>query len=169
MSESNPLVQRVDALLKRHQQQAVGPGDGLPPGSPAAEAPPPIQDAAAEPDALAPEAFIAAETLPGEPVPAPADDDIPILTEIVDAQAWPAPGPADLESLGARIGAEVLEKLLAEFDSALDRELGRRIGELLERSVDGLRAELSASARRLLRDAVAAAVARALEEEARRP
>lgn len=175
MSDSNPLVQRVDALLKRHQQQAAGPGAGLPAGEPAAfEAPPPefpVPSAAIPVQETVPAADAATTETPFAPaaLPAPGEDDIPVLTEIVDPDARPAPAPADLESLGARIEAEVLEKLLAELDASLDRQLGRRIGELLERALEGLRADLSISARRMVREAVAAAVARALEDKARGP
>jgi hypothetical protein len=61
MSEFNPLVQRVDALLKRHQQPAV--------------------PALAEPDpGYAPE--------PESASPAPeSEDDIPVLTEVVEPAA----------------------------------------------------------------------------------
>lgn len=160
MSETNPLIERVDALLKRHQQQPETAG-----------APEP-EDAHPVPGALRTvdgefRDMRPATPAPGEPTSIGEDADIPVLTEIVDPEAAPAAPVLDQDVLGAQIEAEVLEKLLADLDHALDQRLGREIGDLLEQSMDGLRAELSISLRRMVREAVAASIARTLEERAR--
>jgi hypothetical protein len=130
MSEFNPLVERVDALLKRHHQQQE---NATAPAAPA----------------TAPQA-----------VPA-SDDDIPVLTEIIDAESIAAAAPAlHGKELASGIEDAVLEKVLAELDRALELRLNRTIGDLLEQVIDGLRAELSASVRELVREAVATAVAK---------
>jgi hypothetical protein len=135
MSEFNPLVERVDALLKRHHQQQ--------------------QEKATVPAAPA----IAAQSAP-QAVP-DGDDDIPVLTEIIDAESIGETSPAlHGKEFAAGIENAVLEKLLAELDRALELRLNRTIGELLEQVLDGLRAELSASIREMVREAVATAVAK---------
>ena len=131
MSEFNPLVERVDALLKRHhQQQQEKATDAVSP-------------------AVAPQ---------GAPA---SDDDIPVLTEIIDAESVAVATPAlHGKEFAAGIEDAVLEKLLAELDRALDLHLNRTIGDLLEQALDGLRAEMSASIREMVREAVATAVAK---------
>ncbi len=131
LEESDPLVERIDALLKRHQQ---------PPPSPS------VVDA--------PERLV--------DVPPPdIDDDIPVLTEIVDLPGRAAQ-PAAIEPLS-------IESLLAELDEALSMRLNRALGNLLEQSLDGLRAELSSSVRSLVREAVEKALADDLRKRNRLP
>lgn len=138
MSEFNPLVERVDALLKRHQQRQQD-----------------IAQAPAELVAAAPPAQV-------------ADDDIPVLTEIIDPQSIPAPSAAQYgKEFVAGIEGAVLEKLLAELDRSLELRLNRTIGDLLEQVLDGLRAELSSSVREMVREAVATAVAKEIAERER--
>ena len=156
MSEFNPLVERVDALLKRHQQQT-------------AEV---VSDSSAK-DLAAPAVdaqSIYAEfpTTAADPAPVSADDDVPVLTEIVDPAAKSVP-TFDHAALGVEIETAVLEKLLVELDRALEQRLGRTIADQLEQLMDSLRAELSISVRQMVREAVAASVARELAERARRP
>ena len=96
----NPLVQRVDALLRRHQEQAQK-----------------------------------------------AEEDVPVLTEIVDPEAAARPTPvtpATQELLNA-IEAAVLERLWPELD------------RILERQLQELRAEMAASFRQAVRHAIARA------------
>jgi hypothetical protein len=168
VSEFDPLVERVDALLKRHQQPSVPPSPPVVPPQ-VAKAPeaveasevlqPPIDDPAL------------ASVLPQDD--AEADDDIPVLTEIVDFAPTPveqesvqpgSPGPAtvpfDEKALVEEIESAVLEKVLAELDRSLEMRLNRSIGNLLDQALDGLRAELSASVRESVREAVKSAVAK---------
>lgn len=161
MSEFNPLVQRVDALLKRHQQQAAAAAD------PALEA----SSERAAPVTGSPEATPDADPSVAQvghtPVTDDTDADIPVLTEIVDPDLVPAAEALDQEALVARIEAAVLEKMLAELDQALEQRLGRAIGDLLEQSVHGLRVELSIRLRQMVREAVATSITKVLDERAR--
>jgi hypothetical protein len=148
--ESNPLVQRVDALLRRHQEQTAAQRAAV------AEGPP--------------------DPVPAAPPAALVEDDFPVLTEIVDPAlaahslpvlapaAAPAPQPeaADPEQVAALLEATVLDKLLPEIERTLDQRLARNISDLLEQVLHGLRAELSVSVRQMVREAVSAAVAREL-------
>ncbi len=162
MSEFNPLVERVDALLKRHQQQAAG----IAPAAGAQDYAVPVLDTGKEPK----NAPTPPPDAPAAPPPVGGDEDIPVLTEIVDPASMPA-ADQDLghAALGAQIEAAVLEKLLAELDRALDQRLGRTIADLLEQVLHGLRAELSVSVRQMVREAVATSVAREIAERARHP
>ncbi len=160
MSESNPLVQRVDALLKRHQQQVAAAGQ--PSETLSDHAASVTESPVAQPYVVAPVAQ-ATHT----PHADDTDADIPVLTEIIDPDLAPAAETLDQEALVARIEAAVLEKMLAELDQALEQRLGRAIGDLLEQSVHGLRAELSIRLRQMVREAVATSITKVLDERAR--
>lgn len=159
MSEFNPLVQRVDALLKRHQQQ-VAATDPQPEASDRAG---PVTEAPEAPPYADPSVAQSAHT----PEPDDTDADIPVLTEIVDPDLVPAAQTLDQDALVARIEAAVLEKMLAELDQALEQRLGRAIGDLLEQSVHGLRVELSIRLRQMVRESVATSITKVLDERAR--
>ena len=109
----DPLVQRVDALLRSHH------GDGP-----------------------------------------RADSDVPILTDVVDlvAEQEDAFDPKAVEALALELERAVLTRLGEELDRVIEQRLARSLGELL----DSARADLTASVRQMVRDAVAAAVASAL-------
>ena len=155
VSEIDPLVERVDALLKRHQN----------PPSPTPAPSASLQEALLDFDPVPPAAEI--------PLPE-SDDDIPVLTEVVDLadtpqEPEPSPPPApepvpppalDRAALAAEIENAVLEKLLAELDRSLEFRLNRSIGDLLDQVLDGLRAELIASVRESVREAVKQAAAK---------
>jgi len=151
--ESNPLVQRVDALLMRHQQR--------------------VSEAHAESSSRPHEAFEVTAVPPAsqavETAPANSDEDIPVLTEIVDPDAISSAPAEDLrgDELVLQIEGAVMEKLMVELDRTLDQRLGRTIADLLEQVLHGLRAELSVSVRRMVREAVAAAVAKEIAERLR--
>jgi hypothetical protein len=134
VSESNPLVDRVDALLKRHQQQQAA--------SPAL----PV-DAAGTAELAQPEAAQVEDKVPTEPVP--SEDDIPVLTEIVDHS-----------SLAEGIEAAVLERVLEELDQSLQMRLNRTIAEVVDQTLDGMRVDLAERVRHLVREAVATALAK---------
>lgn len=147
MSDSNPLVERVDALLKRHQQQQAAPAPLVP------EPLPPLAQPAA-PETVA--------------HPVDTDHDVPVLTEVVDPHLKPVAG-APPQALAEGIEAAVLEKLLAEIERSLESSLNRSVGEVVEQVMDGLRAELSVRVRLSVREAVAAALAKELSKPARPP
>jgi hypothetical protein len=111
--ELNPLVQRVDALLRSHR------GDGQ-----------------------------------------RSDTDVPILTDVVDLVSEGGQGfdPKAVEALALELERAVLTRLGDELDRVIEQQLARSLSELL----DGARADLTASVRKMVRDAVSAAVSAAL-------
>lgn len=128
-NQSDPLLERVNALLKRHQQTLRGP-----------------------------------------------DDDVPVLTEVVESDQEQAAGdsgrsaasldPAAVEEFVASMKREVLERL----EPALDRLFAERLGPALaaamgamDEALSGARADLRAEAQRIVHDAVVSAVAQALD------
>lgn len=105
--DADPLVERVDALMRRHKAGTK------------------------------------------------SEADVPVLTEIVD-ETQPAPPAVDaaaLEALSRELERAVLERLAPELD------------RLIEHALKAVRAELGASASQMVREAVAASVARALERQ----
>jgi hypothetical protein len=120
--KADPLVQRVDALMRRHQ-----------------EAP-------------------ASET------------EIPILTDAIDdepARSRAEVDAAALEALALELERAVLERLGPEVDRVIEEKLARTLAGFLGESVGGMRAELTQSVRLMVREAVAASVARALAPPAK--
>lgn len=89
------------------------------------------------------------------------EDEVPVLTEAVEP-AEPEIGAAHLEALAAKIEHAVLERLLAELDPVLEQRLAPALGVPLEQALRGLRDELTANVRELVRAAVADAVQREL-------
>ena len=159
MSEFNPLVQRVDALLRRHQQQAgQGTQAAVPAEPPAIDepAPPHAPDADAA-TAVLPPTGGAIDAISHAVQPAGREDDFPVLTEIVDPDAAAGLSPPDRSRVDA-IEVAVIGKVLAELDLSLDMRLNRTIGEVLEQAMDGLRADLADHVRRVVHEAVAAAL-----------
>jgi len=119
-SEQNPLVERVDALLRRHQQAEQGPR---------------------------------------------RDEDVPVLTEIVDPQARPAAPAVDMklvEAFADELETAVLLRLAPELDRLFEERLVSRLGDMLEQVLNDMRTELSAGVHRMVREAIAASVAQAL-------
>ena len=118
--EFNPLIQRVDALLRRHQ-----------------EAPRP-------------------------------EEDVPVLTEIVDPKAAARPvggvDRATVEALAEELENAVLLRLAPELDRVFEERLAGTLGAMLEQVLNGMRAELAASVHRMVREAIAVSVSQALGE-----
>jgi hypothetical protein len=109
----NPLVGRVDALLRRHQ-----------------------------------------ETLRA------IDDDVPVLTEVVDGAGdkGRAPDSAALTALADALERAVMVRLGPELDRAIERHLARAVDDALRDA----RAELVENMRQIVRDAVAASLEQSL-------
>jgi hypothetical protein len=115
--EPNALGQRVDALLRRHDDPAAG------------------------------------------------ESDVPVLTEVVDderARRAPALDAAALEALARELERAVLERLGPEVDRVIEEKLTRTLSGVLGQSVEGMRVELNHSVAQMVREAVAASVARTL-------
>jgi len=125
--EQNPLVERVDALLRRGQN--------------------------------------------GPAAPRP-DEDVPVLTEIVDPATRAGAPQVDLalvEAFANELENAVLLRLAPELDRLFEERLAGRLGEILDQVLNEMRTELSASVHQMVRDSIAASVAQALGAPAAPP
>ena len=116
------------------------------------------------------------------------DDGIPVLTEVVVPDALPAPPPGEhphlestqrlyspaqpeppaesapdpeawLDELALRVQSRVLAGLTMRIDPIVEQRLRESLTDLLEQVLAGMTAELKITARNIVRDAVAQAVA----------
>jgi hypothetical protein len=89
---------------------------------------------------------------------------VPVLTEVVaDARrARPMVDAATLEALARELERAVLERLGPEVDRVIEEKLTRTLSGVLGQSVEGMRVELNQSVTQMVREAVAASVARTL-------
>ncbi len=89
---------------------------------------------------------------------------VPVLTEIVNDSRAPrrAVDAAALEALARELERAVLERLGPEVDRVIEEKLARTLSLVLGQALDGVRAELTAGVTQMVREAVAASVARAL-------
>ena len=96
--------------------------------------------------------------------PAAHASDVPVLTEVVDEEARrrPAVNAEALEALAHELERAVLERLGPEVERVIEQKLARVLSGLVGQSVDGMRSELTQSVTQMVREAVAASVARAL-------
>ena len=74
------------------------------------------------------------------------------------------PDDAWLEELSVRIHSRVLDGLTARIDPIVEARLKESLADLLEQVLAGMTAELKVTARRIVRDAVAQAVAAELAQ-----
>lgn len=137
---SDPLLDKMDALLKRHQ-------GGVEPSAPVNAAP-------------------AAATSPSAPPPLPEDAWLPVLTDVVavgepDAIAAPAPAEAPPPPPPApAIDPEVLvEQVMGELEPRLTSLLRDRllaeVRNSLDDSLSALLAQMDVHIREIVREAVA--------------
>jgi hypothetical protein len=93
---------------------------------------------------------------------------VPVLTEVVDPEAGAQGGPgvdeATVEALARMLENAVLERLGPEVDRLIEERLARTLTEVLGRSLESVRAELTVTVTQMVREAVAASVARALSQ-----
>ena len=90
--------------------------------------------------------------------------ELPVLTEVVSDETTPrriVEGPA-LEALARDLERAVLERLGPEVHRVIEEKLARTLNAVLGQALDGVRAELTVSVTQMVREAVAASVARAL-------
>ena len=66
---------------------------------------------------------------------------------------------AEMEALSLRVHSRVLAGLMTRIDPVVDQRLRESLTDLLEQVLAGMTAELKVTARRIVRDAVAQAVA----------
>ena len=101
----------------------------------------------------------------GADVPAAAEADVPVLTEIVDddsARRAPAFDATALEALARELERAVLDRLGPEVDRVIEEKLARTLNAVLGQALEGVRTELTGSVTQMVREAVAASVAHAL-------
>jgi len=92
------------------------------------------------------------------------DKEVPVLTEVVSEERAPrraVDGPA-LEALARDLERAVLERLGPEIDRLIEERLERPLRAVLGQDLEGVRTELTVSVTQMVREAVAASVARAL-------
>jgi hypothetical protein len=95
---------------------------------------------------------------------APRPGEVPVLTEIVSEEQAPrrAVDHAALEALARELECAVLERLGPEIDRLVEERLARTLSAVLGKELDGVRQQLTVSVTQMVREAVAASVARAL-------
>jgi hypothetical protein len=94
----------------------------------------------------------------------PGARDVPVLTEVVSDERAPrraVDGPA-LEALARELERAVLERLGPEIERLIEERLARTLSSVLGQELEGVRTELTVSVIQMVREAVAASVARAL-------
>jgi hypothetical protein len=96
--------------------------------------------------------------------PQRGESDVPVLTEIVDDERAqrPAVNAEALEALARELERAVLERLGPEVDRVIEEKLARTLTAVLGQSMDGMRGELTQNVTQMVREAVAASVARTL-------
>jgi hypothetical protein len=93
------------------------------------------------------------------------DDEVPMLTDVVDeerARRRTEVDAAALEALALELERAVLERLGPEVDRVIEEKLAKTLSGMLGQSVDGMRSELTQSVTQMVREAVHASVAKAL-------
>ena len=92
------------------------------------------------------------------------ESEVPVLTEVVDDERAPRPAvdAQALEALAHELERAVLERLGPEVDRVIEEKLARTLNAVLGQSLEGMRAELTQNVTQMVREAVAASVARAL-------
>jgi len=90
-----------------------------------------------------------------------SNSDVPVLTDIVDlvSDGEPRFDPAAVEALALELERAVLARLGEELDRIIEQGLARALAETL----DGMRSDLTANVRQMVREAVAASVESALK------
>lgn len=143
--DDQELLDKVDALLKRHQPKRYV----VPPGAAAQPEP----EVPAE-SLMLPEPPPAALTEPAE-IDIPAFDDIPLLTDIVDEQA-DLPAPPSMPLPG---------ELLLNLEERLYRELEAHVAPQLSMAFGKALTELLSQAKILISEAVREHLAQELQNQ----
>jgi hypothetical protein len=96
--------------------------------------------------------------------PGPRQGEVPVLTEIVNEEKAPrlAVDHAALEALARELERAVLERLGPEIERLIEERVARTLSSVLGQELEGVRSELTVSVTQMVREAVAASVARAL-------
>jgi hypothetical protein len=92
------------------------------------------------------------------------DKEVPVLTDVVSDEPVArraVDGPA-LEALARELERAVLERLGPEVERLIEERLARTLSSVLGQELEGVRSQLTVSVTQMVREAVAASVARAL-------
>lgn len=116
----------------------------------------------AAPLAAPPSAFAAAPVHVDAPV-------LPVSSGYAAAAGFTPPprtahSDAEMDALALRVQSRVLAGLMTRIDPVVDQRLRESLTDLLEQVLAGMTAELKVTARRIVRDAVAQAVAAELAQ-----
>jgi len=98
-------------------------------------------------------------------------EDVPVLTEIVEDEAEqrrPTVDGPTLEALARELERAVLERLGPEVDRVIEEKLAKNLNQVLGQGMDGVRTEITVTVRQMVREAIAASVARALSRTERK-
>ena len=93
-----------------------------------------------------------------------ADDDVPVLTDIIEVGVGVSPIASDVAKA---IAQEVERAVLAQLGDELDRLIAQHLARSFEEFVDAARADLSERVRKLAREALANALTEALGSRTR--
>lgn len=102
--------------------------------------------------------------------PAPADESIPVLTEIIDLPRYdagelpPALTDVDWSQLALRVQENVLEHLLGNSQALIDEPMQDALQTVIERATASLAAELRLAIGPLIRERVARAITEELTQ-----
>ncbi len=93
---------------------------------------------------------------------------VPVLTQVVESElngrALQGVDPAAIEALAHILERAVLERLGPEVDRLVEERVAKALTKVLEQALAGLRQDLTVSVTQMVREAVAASVARALSQ-----
>ena len=95
---------------------------------------------------------------------------VPVLTEVAAEarRSRPAVDAATLEALARELERAVLERLGPEVDRVIEEKLAKNLNQVLGQGIDGVRSEITITVRQMVREAIAASVARALSRTERK-
>jgi len=93
------------------------------------------------------------------------DSKVPVLTEVVAEarELRPAIDAAALEALARELERAVLTRLAPEIDRVIEEKLARTLSQVLGQALEGVPTELTVSVTQMVREAIAASVAHALQ------
>lgn len=146
---SDPLLDKMDALLKKHRGDDTPPASGERPAPPETDAPPPLPE-----DAWLP--VLTEVVVKGDPDATPIPEAVPAAETAVEppppqVSEKPEPAQADPAMLVERIMAELEPRL----NSLLRDRLILEIRNSLDDSLSTLLAQMDVHIREIVREAVA--------------
>lgn len=154
----NPLLNKMDALLKKHRG---GPGEEAEVHAPAADAWLPVLTDVIEAGHLpaAPEV-----EAPSPPVPA-VEASPPAAAEIGEAQREPEPPPP---AINDTLAEQLMSELAPRLSQIMEKQVAAQLRRSLDETVATLIAQLDVNVREIVREAVAERIKAIRTDEPRR-